>query len=159
MSEQFLDNFTRALSSGATWLQAAKKRLLSKDAHSMHAKGLPSALASQVSFWSGTILYSSQSVEVRLMLQDNGGALSGRLQAVDLVNSQLLEMGDATGTKSGDEINLRTTTDLVIAATLTADALVGKITFPSMNGDPGFEADVSFASIPAYMTYLPLVTR
>jgi hypothetical protein len=79
--------------------------------------------------------------------------VTGQIYAVDPLDSQTVDMGEVTGTRTGNSLNLVTNTGLQITADLTANALVGQVVFPAEYGEASITSQVSLS--PIFTAFLP----
>jgi peroxiredoxin/uncharacterized membrane protein YphA (DoxX/SURF4 family) len=106
-----------------------------------------------VEFWSGPLSWEGQQSTIRLALREDCGAVTGQIYAVDPLDSQTVDMGEVTGTRTGNSLNLVTNTGLQITADLTANALVGQVVFPAEYGEASITSQFSLS--PIFTAFLP----
>jgi uncharacterized membrane protein YphA (DoxX/SURF4 family)/peroxiredoxin len=106
-----------------------------------------------VEFWIGPLEFEGNQSNIRLAIHDECGTVSGQAYAADPLNAQTLEMGEITGTRRGNSLNLATNTGLQITADLTANALIGQIIFPQRYGEAGITTQ--FSLMPIFTSFLP----
>ncbi len=106
-----------------------------------------------VEFWSGPLSWEGQQSAIRLTLGEECGAVTGQIFAVDPLDSQTVNMGEVTGTRTGNSLNLVTNTGLQITGELTANALVGQVVFPAEYGEAGIISQ--FTLTPIFTAFLP----
>jgi uncharacterized membrane protein YphA (DoxX/SURF4 family)/peroxiredoxin len=107
----------------------------------------------KVEFWFGPLEFDGQQSNVRLVLHEECGTVSGQAYAVDPLNGQAVQMGEITGTRTGNSLSLVTNTNLQITADLTANGLTGQIVFPESYGAAGITSQ--FTLTPIFASFLP----
>jgi peroxiredoxin/uncharacterized membrane protein YphA (DoxX/SURF4 family) len=110
-----------------------------------------------VDFWSGPLSYENQQSDVRLAIRDNCGIITGQMYSVDPLNGQIIEMGQITGTRTDNRLNLVTHTGLQITADLTMHSLVGQVVFPERYGEASITSQFTLA--PSFTAFLPRLLR
>jgi hypothetical protein len=175
MTGLFLENIIRVLITDSTWqgvlstiFQYKKANILPISENSNtnnNSLTLPvqTSLVEE-SIWKGTLQYESESLDVKLTLSDSNGNLSGFLDVVDPVNSNLVRMGNiTTGSRVNEFVTIETDSNLQITASVTANSFVGKGIFPGVNGEgQGLQADINLSLEGAdenNKIYLPIVIR
>ena len=107
----------------------------------------------QVEFWSGQLSWEGQQSNIRLTIHDSCSAITGQIFAVDPLTAQIVEMGEITGTRISNSLNLVTNTGLQITAELSANTLAGQVVFPESYGEASITSQ--FALVPIFTAFLP----